>query len=232
MNREQSHPPEQRPVSDALLDALLQDLASGVYGSGLIAGLAVVIQAAVKKARALQDRQAVEQDKQAYQDRVLLTEAVHRLRRETQGRRAILLVSRNGGGVPAPGVPVKVTAEAESVQDGVTRRSGEWIDRRPDEEYERLLADVARSGGQPVRITTAGMKDGQLKRMYLQDGVVYAKVALVGFLPGHRGMVYVGAGWGEEGLNERGGLSPEQQLRFWEGIERVRRIIGRHNRVV
>ena len=57
-----------------------------------------------------------------------LLEELTEARRAVGASRALFIVSRNSGGLPLPGVPVKVSVHYESAADGVRLIHSEWQD--------------------------------------------------------------------------------------------------------
>lgn len=150
-------------------------------------------------------------------------------RRGCGASRAVFLVSRNSGGIPGPGVPVKVSVRYEQAGDETRRIHADFQDWFADGPYCDLLAKVAASGGSPVQIHTANLQDGVLKNLYLTDGIVGSEVFLLGHVPNGNWMAYVSFNFkdgdivhGPMGLSP----SPEQSEAMRASVTRMRNTLS------
>ena len=86
-----------------------------------------------------------------------------------------VIKSQNGGGVPGPSAPARVTVLYDAT-DGKTRSiAGRWNDVLPDHQYSELLKNLAvQDDG--VHLVTEEMEHGDLRTLYEADGTLQSDV--------------------------------------------------------
>ncbi|GJM44966.1 MAG: hypothetical protein DHS20C21_18080 [Gemmatimonadota bacterium] len=131
--------------------------------------------------------------------------------------RVLLIESTNGGGVPGPTNPAKVTVLYDAT-DGKTRSiAGKWVEVKPDHQYSELLRDLSLDDG-VVHLVTEDLEPGDLKTLYQADEVEQSYVYRLAAT--EREMIYVSYNFPH---NEE--LSPKQVDAIRETRLRIDQIV-------
>ena len=160
-----------------------------------------------------------------------LTEA----RRAVGASRVLFIVSRNSGGLPLPGVPVKVSVHYESAADGVRLIHSEWQDWPADSATIETLTDLAASGGARVDLVREEMHPGAVRTLYERDGVAASACYLVGHVPTGNWMAFVAFEFQDSsGLVENGrlALNVVQRDILRAAVGRIRGVLRQYHEVI
>lgn len=180
-------------------------------------------------------RKRVRRAKEGYEGIGQLLDALEEGRRASGAARALVIVSQNSGGIPVPGVPVKVSIRYESASDHTRRIHGEFQDWPADAAYCDLLRDIASSGTRPVALTTKTMREGVLKDLYTADKIIGSKIYLLGHVPDGNWMAYASFNFEEGGAPIEDGAiapSPEQRSVLQACVHRMRNVLREYHEVI
>lgn len=177
-------------------------------------------------------RKRVDKIKTGYDGISQILDALEDGRRASRCSRALLLVSRNSGGIPVPGVSVKVSIRYESASDNTRRIHQDFQDWDADAPYCEILRTIAVSGGAAIMLRTEKLKPGVLKDLYETDGIVGSKVFLLGHVPDGNWMAYASFNFSEWDDSSSHPITPAQSEALRSCVTRMRNILSNYHEIL
>lgn len=152
--------------SRALLWVELIALLFGAGGAGTIA---------VRRFLAWLDKRRVRQHVQGLRDISSVYRALNHIAAVSENSsRAMVIRSRNNGGIPAPGCTVWVRILYEHFREAKFSVEGKWTERTADEQYTTLLLDIAQQ--RYVELHTADLPPSALRTLYEASGTAMSRI--------------------------------------------------------
>ena len=102
--------------------------------------------------------------------------AMHELLRNSPADRILLVICTNGGGIPSAGKPLYSTILRE-VSDQLSPAAAKWGKRMLDEQHTKVITEMLDVGR--VQLITDKMPDGELKTLYMSEGIWGSDVVLL-----------------------------------------------------
>ena len=134
--------------------------------------------------------------------------------------RAMVIRSRNNGGIPQPGCSVWVKILYEHFREAELAIEGKWTEREADEQYSRLLLEIAEE--REVIVRTVDLPDSALKTLYEASGTAMARIWLL--YMGSTEMLYLSVNY----LDERELPAVEQNV-VLQGVQDLRAIFSHYH---
>lgn len=209
--------------------ALAEIIAAGV------ALIALAFKSIISGLVEIRARKKVATTKKGYHGIGKLMDALEDGRRASGAARGLFLISQNSGGIPMPGVPVKVSVRYESCDDSTRRIHEDFQEWYADGPYCKLLRTVATSGGEAISLATETLDRGVLRDLYKTDGHIGSMVFLLGHVPDGNWMAYASFNFKEEGAVVENGelvLTNAQRESLRSSVTRMRNILREYHEVL